>query len=37
MRAIAESGYTGFVGQEFITRAADKVAALADAVRLCDV
>ncbi len=37
MRAIAESGYTGFVGQEFIPRAADKVAALADAVRLCDV
>ena len=29
MRAIAETGYTGFVGQEFIPRAADKVAALA--------
>ena len=37
MRAIADSGYTGFVGQEFIPRAADKVAALAEAVRLCDV
>jgi hydroxypyruvate isomerase len=37
MRAIAESGYTGFVGHEFIPRAADKVATLADAVRLCDV
>lgn len=37
MRAIAESGYKGFVGQEFIPRAADKLAALSDAVRLCDV
>jgi hydroxypyruvate isomerase len=37
MRAIAESGYTGFVGHEFIPRAADKVATLADAVQLCDV
>ncbi|MDB6135251.1 MAG: Xylose isomerase domain protein barrel [Verrucomicrobiales bacterium] len=37
MRAIAESGYKGFIGQEFIPRAADKLAALSDAVRLCDV
>ena len=37
MRAVAESGYTGFVGQEFIPRSDDKVAALAAAVRLCDV
>ena len=37
MRAIAESGYTGYVGQEFIPRSADKVAALAHAVQLCDV
>ena len=37
MRAIAESDYTGFVGHEFIPRAADKVATLADAVQLCDV
>ena len=37
MRAIADSGYTGFVGQEFIPRAADKVAALAQAVQLCDI
>ena len=37
MRAIAESGYEGFVGQEFIPRSTDKVAALATAVRLCDV
>ena len=37
MRAIAESGYTGFVGQEFIPRSSDKVAALTAAVKLCDV
>ena len=37
MRAIADSGYSGFVGQEFIPRASDKVAALAAAVQLCDV
>jgi hydroxypyruvate isomerase len=37
MRAIAESGYPGYVGQEFIPRSPDKVAALRDAVRLCDV
>lgn len=37
MRAIADSGYTGFIGQEFIPRADNKIAALSDAVRLCDV
>lgn len=36
MRALVELGYTGYVGQEFIpTR--DPVAALAEAVALCDV
>jgi hydroxypyruvate isomerase len=36
MKAIAETGYRGYVGQEFIpTR--DKVGALREAVRLCDV
>ena len=36
MRAIAETGYQGYVGQEFIpTR--DKVASLNQSVRLCDV
>jgi hydroxypyruvate isomerase len=36
MRVIAETGYKGYVGQEFIpTR--DKVMALNEAVRLCDV
>ena len=37
MRAIADSGYSGFVGQEFIPRAADKVAALRDAVQDFDM
>ncbi len=37
MRVIADSGYRGFVGQEFIPRATDKIAALAHAVQLCDV
>jgi len=36
MRVIAETGYKGYVGQEFIpTR--DKVVALNEAVKLCDV
>ncbi len=37
MRAIVETGYTGYVGQEFIPRGADKIAALRQAMRLCDV
>ena len=37
MRAIAETGYTGFVGQEFIPTWKDPVAALRHAARLCDV
>ena len=36
MKAIAETGYRGFVGQEFIPLR-DKVASLAQAVRICDV
>jgi hydroxypyruvate isomerase len=36
MKAILETGYQGYVGQEFIpTR--DKVASLSEAVRICDV
>jgi hydroxypyruvate isomerase len=36
MEALLANGYTGYVGQEFIpTR--DKVASLADGVRICDV
>lgn len=36
MKAILETGYKGFVGQEFIP-SRDKAASLAEAVRLCDV
>jgi hydroxypyruvate isomerase len=37
MRAIVETGYTGFVGQEFIPTQADKVASLRQAAMVCDV
>lgn len=37
MRAIAASGYKGFVGQEFIPRNPDKLASLNASVKLCDV
>ncbi|MEX2174913.1 MAG: TIM barrel protein [Pirellulaceae bacterium] len=37
MRAIAETGYRGFVGQEFIPTWKDPVAALRHAARQCDV
>jgi hydroxypyruvate isomerase len=37
MKTIAESGYTGYVGQEFIPTWEDKIAALRHAARLCDV
>ncbi|PTQ98243.1 hydroxypyruvate isomerase [Mucilaginibacter yixingensis] len=37
MQAIAATGYTGFIGQEFVPLSADKIAALKAAVELCDV
>ncbi len=37
MRALLDLGYKGFVGQEFIPTGSDKVAALAQGVRICDV
>ena len=37
LRAILETGYRGFVSQEFIPSWPDKLAALRYAVRLCDV
>jgi hydroxypyruvate isomerase len=37
MRAVAEIGYKGFVGQEFIPTWKDPVAALRHAARVCDV
>ena len=36
MRAIADTGYEGYVAQEFIPRR-DPLQSLAEAVRLCDV
>jgi hydroxypyruvate isomerase len=37
MRAIADSGYTGFVGQEFTPKRPDPLASLRQAVQICDV
>jgi hydroxypyruvate isomerase len=37
MRAIAETKYSGFVGQEFIPVQADKVKSINESVRICDV
>jgi len=37
MRAIADSGFKGFVAQEFIPKNEDKIASLRDAVRRCTV
>ena len=37
MRAILETGYSGFVGQEFIPTQADKIASLKQAATVCDV
>lgn len=37
MRAIADTGYTGYVGQEFIPTEEDELAALKRAIKLCTV
>jgi hydroxypyruvate isomerase len=37
MRAIADTGYTGFVGQEFIPKRPDKLASLKQGVEICSV
>jgi hydroxypyruvate isomerase len=37
MRAIVETGFTGFVAQEFIPTKADKLKSLKDAIKICDV
>ncbi len=37
MRTLIELGYTGYVGQEFIPVRGDKIASLAQGVRICDV
>ncbi len=37
MQALLDIGYTGFVGQEFIPAREDKMASLAQGVRICDI
>lgn len=37
MRAIVETGYQGFVGQEFIAKRPDKLASLRQGVQICTV
>jgi hydroxypyruvate isomerase len=37
MRAIADTGYKGFVGQEFIPKRPDKIASLRQGVEICSV
>jgi hydroxypyruvate isomerase len=37
MKAIKNTGFKGFVAQEFIPTRSDKIASLAKAVRICDV
>jgi hydroxypyruvate isomerase len=37
MKAIVETGYKGYVAQEFIPAASDKVASLKKAIEICDV
>ena len=37
MKAIAATGFTGFVGQEFIPKQKDKIASLKKAIEICDI
>ncbi|GHV03590.1 hydroxypyruvate isomerase [Bacteroidia bacterium] len=37
MKAIVETGYKGFVGQEFVPKQPDKIASLEKCILLCDV
>ena len=37
MRAIKDTGYKGYVAQEFIPTKKDKIAALQEAIKICDV
>ena len=37
MRAIVATGYKGYVSHEFIPKSEDKIAALAQAVQICDI
>ena len=37
MKAIADTGFSGFVGQEFIPKQNDKIASLRKAIEICDI
>jgi hydroxypyruvate isomerase len=37
MKAIANTGFTGFVGQEFIPKQKEKIASLKKAIAICDI
>lgn len=37
MKAIVETGYTGFIGQEFVPSQPDPIASLKKCIRICDV
>jgi hydroxypyruvate isomerase len=37
VRAILETGYTGYIGQEFIPKREDKLASLKQGIEICDV
>ncbi|WP_348824793.1 hydroxypyruvate isomerase family protein [Flavobacterium aestuarii] len=37
MKAITDTGFTGFVGQEFIPSQKDKIASLKKAIQICDI
>jgi hydroxypyruvate isomerase len=37
MKAIAETGYTGYVGQEFVPSRGNDIASLTQAVKICDI
>ncbi|WP_428330822.1 hydroxypyruvate isomerase family protein [Mucilaginibacter sp.] len=37
MKAIAATGFKGYVGQEFVPKRADKIASLRQAIQICDV
>jgi hydroxypyruvate isomerase len=37
IRAIYDTGYKGFIGQEFIPARKDKMASLEQAVKICDI
>ena len=37
MQALVDTGYTGFVGEEFVARREDKIDSLQKCILICDV